>query len=168
MNKYTSCKRNGKRIDEHRLIMEQFLGRKLNKKEVVHHKDGNKSNNNINNLEVMSLSDHSRMHQLGTHHSENTLVKMKISTKNLWTNGVFDTIKQKISAYDSKTGEFVKIFNSTRDAESFGFNRRHIFSCCSGKRKQHHGYIWKYANDDFIKILQNSNDNNKRINLNEM
>lgn len=52
----------GKQIDEHRLIMEQYLGRKLTRLEVVHHKDGNGRNNDIENLEVMSLSDHSRMH----------------------------------------------------------------------------------------------------------
>jgi len=36
----------------HRLKMEKILGRKLKKGEVVHHKDGDKINNNVNNLEV--------------------------------------------------------------------------------------------------------------------
>lgn len=49
---------------EHRYIMEQHLGRKLNSKEVVHHKDGNPLNNNIDNLEVMAWGDHMRLHLL--------------------------------------------------------------------------------------------------------
>lgn len=59
---YKAKKVNGIKRDEHRLVMEQYLGRKLKRTEVVHHKDGNKLNNAIENLELMSLSDHSRMH----------------------------------------------------------------------------------------------------------
>jgi hypothetical protein len=47
---------------EHRLVMEMMLGRKLSRSEVVHHLNGNKVDNRIENLEVMSLSDHSRLH----------------------------------------------------------------------------------------------------------
>jgi hypothetical protein len=44
---------------EHRLIMERYLGRYLSPEEVVHHKDGNPSNNKIENLELFpSQSDH--------------------------------------------------------------------------------------------------------------
>lgn len=37
-------------VAEHRLVMEKFIGRYLTKKEVVHHIDGNRQNNSINNL----------------------------------------------------------------------------------------------------------------------
>ena len=39
-------------IYEHRLVMEQFLGRFLKDSEQVQHKDGNAQNNNIGNLEL--------------------------------------------------------------------------------------------------------------------
>lgn len=42
----------------HRLIMEAKIGRYLNKKEIVHHKDGDKYNNHWDNLEVLSASEH--------------------------------------------------------------------------------------------------------------
>lgn len=48
----------------HRVIMENHLGRVLNKNEVVHHKDGNKKNNDISNLQLLTNSEHSKLHAL--------------------------------------------------------------------------------------------------------
>lgn len=50
----------------HRVLVENNLGRYLSKDEVVHHKDEDKSNNSIDNLQVLKRSDHS------AHHSKNT------------------------------------------------------------------------------------------------
>ena len=47
---------------EHRIVMENILGRMLNAWEIVHHKDENKKNNEPDNLEVMQIEDHSRHH----------------------------------------------------------------------------------------------------------
>lgn len=46
----------------HRIIVENDIGRKLSKAEFVHHVDGNKLNNDISNLEIISNSDHAKIH----------------------------------------------------------------------------------------------------------
>lgn len=47
---------------EHREVMEAHLGRKLESWECVHHRDGNRANNALGNLEVISRGDHAREH----------------------------------------------------------------------------------------------------------
>ena len=48
---------------EHRYLMEQHLGRKLTADEVVHHIDGDRTNNNLSNLVVMQRGEHSALHR---------------------------------------------------------------------------------------------------------
>lgn len=46
----------GKKIKKHRYIMQQHLGRELLPEETVHHKNGIKTDNNLDNLELWSKS----------------------------------------------------------------------------------------------------------------
>lgn len=46
----------------HRLIIENLLGRILNSNEVVHHRNGNKKDNRVENLELFINSEHSKLH----------------------------------------------------------------------------------------------------------
>ena len=45
--------------------VQRYLGRKLETWEDVHHKDENPLNNNIDNLQVLSHGDHTRLHKTG-------------------------------------------------------------------------------------------------------
>lgn len=56
----TYIKLNGRHM--HRVVAEQKLGRALVAGEIVHHIDGNKRNNAPENLQVMTQSEHTRLH----------------------------------------------------------------------------------------------------------
>lgn len=49
-------------VPEHRLVMEKHIGRALHNFEVVHHRDGDKANNELSNLELMTRGGHSVHH----------------------------------------------------------------------------------------------------------
>lgn len=54
---------NGKRVFQHRLVAEKMLGRRLVTGECVHHKNGVRSDNRPENLDVLpSHSDHMKHH----------------------------------------------------------------------------------------------------------
>ena len=52
-------------ILEHRYVMAKALGRVLDVKEFVHHKDGNTGNNHLDNLELCSANNHKLSYREG-------------------------------------------------------------------------------------------------------
>lgn len=80
---------------EHRLVVEEAMGRKLLKDEIVHHLNGITSDNRIENLQVMSHAEHNRLHKIGksswslgkTKETDERIAKMAEAKmgKNHWT-----------------------------------------------------------------------------------
>ena len=62
MSEYKIRTINGRQIPEHRAVIEDLLGIKLDKNQVVHHINGDKKDNRPENLQVMDWREHSRLH----------------------------------------------------------------------------------------------------------
>lgn len=127
-----SINRKKQAIKVHRAVAEAFIPNPL-KKPQVNHKDGNKHNNRIDNLEWVTNIENAR------HAIEN----------DLWGN-VFaasrksnESRKRPIIATDTATGES-KAFESMREAEGC-CGTRHINEVIRGKRSQANGYTFRYA-----------------------
>lgn len=144
MYRYKSLKRGGKRIDEHRLLMVKKLGRPLTRNEVVHHVDGDCTNNSLDNLIVMTRSAHSSMHMKGVKMSDSARSKLSRSLIEYWKDRASPDDKPVIQL--TLDGREVQRFRSARDAQrKTGHFNGHIIQCCQGKRKTHHGFKWCYA-----------------------
>jgi hypothetical protein len=61
---HSRARRKGQYVPEHVVVMERHLGRFLTNDEVVHHINGIKTDNRIENLELMTWSSH------GSHHMQ--------------------------------------------------------------------------------------------------
>ena len=132
------------RVNLHRLIAETFIPNPYNLP-CVNHKDGNKKNNNIENLEWCTYSYNTKeAFRLGI---QKTWCGTKFGKDhpNYKFRGKWPTQKRIIQL--TKEGKKIKIFNSASEVERIlKINSSHIREVCKGKRKTAGGYIWQDLN----------------------
>ena len=97
--------KNGKQQDFHRYLYEQHLGRKLTRYEVVHHINGDITDNRIENLQLMTLSEHGKLHQTGKTYSAETRKKLSehASKQDPWAQSKLtrEQVRQAISEIEA-------------------------------------------------------------------
>lgn len=121
---YVCLKKNGKQkaIKVHRLVAEAYLPNPDNLP-CVNHKDEDKTNNCVNNLEWCTYYYN---HHYGT--------KIERAAKALW---------KKVRCIE--TGE---VFNSQKEAaEKYGLSQGNISRVCRGKAKTTGGYRWEFVTE---------------------
>ena len=55
----------GTRVYEHRLVMERHIGRALTRQEFVHHINGDRLDNRLENLQLLTIAEHNKIHKTG-------------------------------------------------------------------------------------------------------
>ena len=111
----------------HRLVAEAFIPNKNNLPQ-VNHIDGNKMNNNVNNLEWCTNKENQ------IHAWENNLQKRKFGKENKFS--------KKVIQYDLKMN-FIKIWDSIEEARKT-LHISNISSVCNHRRNKAGNYIWRY------------------------
>lgn len=107
----------------HRIVCQTFIPNTDNLTQ-VNHKDEDKTNNKVENLE---WCDSKYNNNYGT----------KIQR-------AVEKTSKTVLQY-TKDGEFVREWRSTMDVErNLGYNHRHISSCCNEKLKSAYGFVWRY------------------------
>lgn len=119
--------RKQKSIYVHRLVAEAFLDN-FNNCRVINHKDEDKTNNSVENLEWCTF-------EYNINYGTRTLRANKTNTNGKLSKPVLQF---------TLDGEFVREWESTMECGRNGFNQGHVAECCRGERKSHKGYIWKY------------------------
>lgn len=125
----------------HILVAEYFIGKKP-KNKIVHHKDSNRLNNYISNLEYITSKENS-----------------------VGVKGVSGNKSRAILQYDLNMN-FIKKWDRIIDTP---YGRSNISSACSGKLKQAYGFIWRYFEEQIDgEIWKKKIFNKKQIEISNM
>ena len=134
----TLCK-NGKTrtFKVHRLIAEAFIDNP-NNLPIINHKDGNKLNNSIDNMEWCDYS-----------HNNKEAYKQGLKESNLkWIVELNKRKRKKVNQYDLNNN-FIKQYKSVHEAENeTKAHHVNIIKVCKGQRITAGGYKWRYAEEE--------------------
>ena len=128
-------KKKSKNIEIHRIVAETFIYNQKQKEE-VNHIDGNKKNNNVNNLEW------------ATH---------KEDINHAWKNQLFEPVREASRRYGKNNpsakqviqydlqGNEIEVYHCIAEAvKETNINKTSIGKCCNNRQKTAGGYIWKF------------------------
>ena len=156
----TSLAKNGinRTVKVHRIVAQAFINNDENKPQ-VNHKNGNKTDNNVENLEWVS-------NQENQNHSWNTGLRKKgkehwsygkippqlakvigcgKNNPNYNNRGVKNPLSKKVQQLD-KENKIIKLWYGIAEASrELKICSNTISLCCKGKRKTAGGYKWQYA-----------------------
>lgn len=137
----------------HVLVAEHFISKKPFDNAQINHKDLNKLNNKVSNLEWVSPSQNVR-HLIENSNDRKKYLQKRMSEigKNFGLLGV-EASKKPVAQIDVETNKIIKIFESARDAyRKTGVNYKKISEVCRGQRKTAGGFKWVFYSEGVTTI----------------
>lgn len=118
----------GRTMSLHRIVAEAFISNPDNKPQ-VNHKDGNKRNNAVDNLE-WATQEENMQHAFRTGLKD---MKAAVAARSRSVAQIFE-------------GKVIKTFPSVREAErATGASNQNIIKVCQGTRRMAGGFEWRYT-----------------------
>lgn len=138
-----------KRFLIHVLVASNFISEKPSNNSEVNHKDLNKKNNKVDNLEWTTPSENVNHAIINIDGRKERLQKnMSLIGRKYSYIGV-EASKKPVQQINKDTGEIIAEFESAREAsKKTNSNYKNISQVCNGEKKTHNGYIWKFADKE--------------------
>ena len=140
-----------KRLSIHRLVALAYIPNPHNLPQ-VNHKDENKLNNHVSNLEWCTSYYNMTYGTLIERRVAHTDYSKPCYRENAIKNG--KKVSRPVARY-TKDGQYIDSFESAKDAvRKLGLTSSHITECCRCQRKSSNGYVWRYERRDDLSVFQ--------------